>query len=391
MRLGVVLVLSIVSVTGCGSDRAAGPSQGNPPPTGNPSFVALVAGSAHTCGITSSGAAYCWGGNKYAQLGDGTTTDRLTPVAVHGSLKFTALAASAAYTCGLTNAAAYCWGDNFYSQLGTGSGSGTEYCTPGTTYPCSKTPVIVSGGLKFSALSTFADHTCGVMSGAVYCWGVNDLGQLGNGSITRSATPVAVSGDLTLTALAVGSSGGGHTCAVASSGAAYCWGYNGYGQLGLGSNVGPESCNVGSPTDNPCSKTPLAVSGGLAFSSLGTGSGYTCALSPGGTPYCWGYNFAGQLGNATTANSSTPVPVSGSLAFSALSIGLWHVCGLTSSGAAYCWGRNFLGELGNGSSTGPETCGNEGCSKTPIAVSGGMSFTSLAVGGAHTCGLTSVG
>src|SRR5439155_1100776 len=181
------------------------------------------------------------------QLGDGTSgTDRLTPVAVSGGLTFAAVSAGQFYhTCGVTtSAAAYCWGQNGSGQLGSG------------TTTSSLIPVAVSGGLTFAAVSAGASETCGVTtSGAAYCWGYNGYGELGTGTTTGSLIPVAVSGGLTFAAVSVGGAGstiGPHTCGVTPGGAAYCWGYNGYGQLGDG-------------TSGTNRLTPIAVSGGLTF------------------------------------------------------------------------------------------------------------------------------
>src|SRR5438034_445795 len=157
-----------------------------------------------------------------------------------------------------------------------------------------------------------------------------------------------------------------HTCGLASTGAASCWGDNSKGQVG--------SDPIGSLI-----LIPVAVSGGRTFSALAAGWTHNCGLTSAGAAYCWGDNSTGQLGNGSTSNSSTPVAVSGGLSFSALALGGHLSCGLTSAGAAYCWGYNAYGELGNGSTTN---------TLTPVAVSGGLSFSNITTGGGHTCGLT---
>ena len=285
--------------------------------------------------------------------GSFTTTPRLTPVAVSGSLSFSAVAAGGSlfvgnstygavqesHTCGLTGTGtAYCWGDNDHGELGTGS------TTP------SPTPLAVSGGLRFSAIVAGPIHSCGLTAGgAAYCWGANGYGQLGDGSTTTPRLiPVAVSGGLTFSALAAGGvfcSGPNpcppgytsHTCGLASDGAAYCWGNNFYGELGDGST-----------TDR---STPVPVSGGLRFQGLAAGYEHTCGLTNSGAAYCWGRNVYGQLGNGSTTSSSVPVRVAGGLSFSALAAGGYHTCGLASAGAAHCWGSNVYGQLGDGSTT----------------------------------------
>ncbi len=278
------------------------------PVPGGHEFIALTIGDGfgpgHACGLTTSGAGYCWGNNTSGQVGDGTTSGdqiqngwavRTTPVAVVGGLSFSALTAGLFHTCGLTTSGtAYCWGDNESGQLGDGS-----------TAAYSSAPVAVAGGLRLVSLSAGGSGACGLTTGgAIYCWGPNAAGSLGDGSTTSSSVPVAVSGGLTFSAVSVGS---GHACGLTSNGAAYCWGWNADGQLGTGNNTGPEQCSAG----NPCSTRPVAVTGGLRFAGLSAGGQVTCGVTPSGTTYCWGDNRYGQLGNGTTINSSEPVQVAG--------------------------------------------------------------------------------
>lgn len=327
------------------------------------SFGSVTAGGVHTCGLSNAGAAYCWGANYSGQLGNGSITGpescthglacSRTPVAVTGGLSFSALTLGW-FTCGLTSSgAAYCWGS---------------------------VPVAVTGGLTFSALTAgWGKHSCGLAaSGEAFCWGDNEGGQLGNGSKGGgSLVPVAVTGGLTFSAVSAGAQ---FTCGLSTSGAAFCWGYNNVGQLGTGSNTGPELCAGPGPGD-PCSTVPAPVTGGLTFSAVSAGAYHSCGLTTAGAAYCWGMNDGGQLGSGSTTNSSVPVLVTGGLTFSGLSAGEVHTCGLTSSGAAYCWGWNS-GRLGDGSTINR---------LSPAAVSGGLTFRSLSGGSSHTCGVTTGG
>jgi alpha-tubulin suppressor-like RCC1 family protein len=372
-------------------------------------FSSLAAGYFHTCALSASGGVWCWGGNNFGQLGDGSTTMRLKAVAVTtltsgvleigagyvhtcarlatgvkcwGSNEFgqlgdntqinnsqptpvtglpagvTALAVGGSHTCVLTGSAARCWGWDNYGQLGNGS-------PPVMVLP---TPVsgLASGA---AALSSGALHTCALaLGGQAWCWGNNGSGQLGNDTTIHSGTPVAVQslpGNVTLLA-----ADEAHTCALLGSGGVWCWGANGSGQLGSG------SFSLNSPL-------PVGVSGlsGGVIDIAAKGD-HTCALiSPGGMVKCWGLNNMGQLGDGTTANRSKPVTVNGPAGgYTALAAGLYHTCALTSHGTVQCWGDNEYGQLGDGSTA---------TRLTPTYVSGLSGVVSLAAGADHTCALTS--
>jgi uncharacterized protein YjdB len=288
-----------------------------------PAFTSLTVGARTACGLTADGSAYCWNGG----LGVGGWSE--TPVAVSGGVQFTSLAAGGGvvdissdadiqtHICGLiVGGAAYCWGANSSGQLGTGTESDNAR------------PQAVSGGVSFATLGAGGNYTCGLTFwGTAYCWGDNGLGQLGNGLPSRSVNvPTAVSGGLTFKTIAAGS---WHTCALTTSGTAYCWGWNNGGQLGNGSHAN--------------SAVPVAVAGGLSFVSIVTGAWHSCALTAAGQAYCWGSNSWGNLGAGPGGDALSPVPVSGGLTFATLATGPWasHTCGSTTSGLVYCWGHPY--------------------------------------------------
>jgi alpha-tubulin suppressor-like RCC1 family protein len=304
--------------------------------SGGLTFASISAGGLHTCGVTTGGAAYCWGLGSYGELGNGAYSESHTPVPVSGGLTFTTVSAGVYHTCGVTTSgAAYCWGDNGGGDLGDSS------------YSSSNTPVAVAGGLVFTAVSAGYEHSCGVTTGgAAYCWGSGEDGDLGIGSLASSNAPVSVSGGLTFAA--VSAEADPTSCGLTTGGAAYCWGWNAYGQLGDGST-------------STLSTSPVPVSGGLTFTAISAGDVQACGLTGSGAAYCWGGNVFGELGDGTTTNRHTPVAVSGGLTFTAVSSGRQHTCGLATSGIAYCWGANVQGELGNRSNVD---------SSVPVRVSG---------------------
>jgi alpha-tubulin suppressor-like RCC1 family protein len=186
---------------------------------------AITAGLDYTCAVTSVGAAKCWGENSFGKLGDGTTADRELPADVSG-LGSGVAAISAAdalgHTCALTSAGGVkCWGNNAFGELGNG------------TTTTRLTPVGVSGLAGAAAVSAGGFYSCAITSaGGLACWGDNSDGALGDGTTTDRAMPVDVSG-LT-TGVAAVATGLSHACAVTNAGAVKCWGNNAFGELGDG-------------------------------------------------------------------------------------------------------------------------------------------------------------
>jgi alpha-tubulin suppressor-like RCC1 family protein len=234
------------------------------------------------------------------------------------------------------------------------------------------------------------------VAGGVKCWGDNDHGQLGDGTNETSLGPVEASG--LSSGVAVVSAGFDHTCALTMAGGVKCWGGNFSGQLGDGTSAGPETCTVsGTSYTFACSTTPVDVTGlSSGVAAISSGDRHTCAITSAGGVKCWGANFAGQLGDGTSAGpetctvgatsyacSTTPVDVtglsSGVVAVSAGAAGFAHTCALTMAGGVKCWGASFSGILGDGSTT-------------PVDVSGLTSdVAAVSAGGYHACALTTAG
>jgi alpha-tubulin suppressor-like RCC1 family protein len=297
---------------------------------GGHTFAFVAAGSRHSCGITSTGEAYCWGDNSLGQLGDGSTTASLVPVRVTGGHQFASVTVGIFHSCGVTTGnEVYCWGDNRLGQLGDGSQSP------------SASPVPVAANVLFRAVRAGLHHNCGVTTAnQAYCWGFDLFGQVGNGTATLAVTsPVEVVGGHSFVAVAAGHV---HSCAIALDGAAYCWGEGSL--LGDGSGLSRLA--------------PVQVAGGpfaTAEGALAAGQEHSCALTPTGAAYCWGHNDLGELGDRSTIDRSTPVQVSGGLNFAAISVGVFHTCGATPPPAAvaFCWGDDGNGQLG---ADPPESC-----------------------------------
>jgi len=302
-------------------------------------------GQGSACGI-AAGLAYCWGSDQTGALGTDSEGSSLVPVPVGGLLagqRVTDITVGAEHACALSGGV-YCWGANDVGQLGDLIEA-----------DMSPVPIEVStnealAGKTVSAISAGDSHTCVIASGAVYCWGSNEDGQLGNPGVgTWAGTPVAVApGVLANTTVTAISAGGNHTCALAG-GKAYCWGDNFAGETGTGSILSEVA-------------TPLAVDAsgvlkGLTMTAISSGDHVTCALGlvGGGArrAFCWGLGAAGQLGDGLKKSSAAPVAVitAGPLKdmnLSSISVDRLGGCAVA-AGKAYCWGSGSFGRLGNNS------------------------------------------
>jgi alpha-tubulin suppressor-like RCC1 family protein len=334
--------------------------------------AAIAAGRYHTCAVTAGGGAKCWGYNGYGELGDGTTTQRSTPLDVVGLASgVAAIAAGGYHTCALTGGRVKCWGWNAYGQLG--DGTTTQRSTPLDV-------VGLAGGV--AAIAAGGYHTCALTAGGgAKCWGWNGSGQLGDGTYTDRSAPLDVVG--LASGVAAVAAGWAHTCALTTGGGVgtpprqqfggvKCWGYNGCGQLGDGTTAG--------------SSTPVDVVGlASGVAAVAVGWYHTCALTTGGGVRCWGCNGSGQLGDGTTTQHSTPVDVVGlASGVAAVAAGGSHTCALTTGGGVRCWGDDSRGQLGDGWTS--------AASSTPVDVVGlGSGVAAIAAGGNDTCVLTAGG
>lgn len=390
------------------------------------SGVTNIAAGKFSAYAVSGGAIYAWGYNADGQLGVGDTTDRSLPVAVAGDLAertITLVAAGDAHALAITDDnQLFSWGSNIYGQLGNGTTTSSNSPISITT---STTPIDVVAGLGYSLY--LGDD------GSIYAWGNNSNGQLGDGTTTQRTSPVAVAGDLTSETVSQISAGDQHTVALTASGAVYAWGYNNNGQLG---DLTTTQRTVPTLVDN------TGILAGSTVESVSAGGNSSSVTLSDGMVASWGWNLYGQLGNQSTASALTPsvlrqpnyskvllggtearvlnvsdgsitfiapahaagtvdlqlladgvdtatanniytyvassnspaptitdispnvdtlmggttVTITGSGfaesgRFSKVAVGGEHACGVTTSGKVYCWGRNDQGQLGTGSTT----------------------------------------
>jgi alpha-tubulin suppressor-like RCC1 family protein len=339
-----------------------------------------------TCGI-SSGQLWCWGVNSYGQLGVTPSAATSVPFRVGTDADWEQVSAGFEHTCGIRGGALYCWGANaahndgtpFYGRLGLGATyDGTELVD---------TPTRVGTGTDWTQVACGKSHSCGVRGGAVYCWGRNQQGQLGdaNGG-TDSDVPVQENSAATDWVMVTANRYHGHSCGIRDDGTdrtLWCWGDNGYGQLGLG--------------DSTDYDTPQQVGAATDWAVVTAGGRYSCGLRDDGTDqtlWCWGRNSWGQLGVDDTSDYDTPQQVGSATDWVDVSAGKSATCGI-SGGDLYCWGKNSYLQCGLGTDlSGLTSCTEDGymyyC-QMPELADDTATWLDVEIDGAHTCGLASDG
>ncbi len=344
-------------------------------------FERVEAAGSSTCGTDTNGVDYCWGRDLRGVLGNdnSSSSDQTTGSIVDANLNFTSMTGRSLHMCGLTDTGeAHCWGWNDSGQIGNGRLSIFGECSQPSQ--C-ESPSRVDTSETFDVISAGGSHTCAInTTGGAFCWGNGSQGQVGfdpSAAPANTNRPVPVAGSLTFSAIAAG---GEHTCAISSTdGRAYCWGDNSEGQLGTNTSI-----------DQPI---PTLIDSTESFSDIAAGPTHTCAVTTGGDVYCWGCNSDGQLGAGFIGTDGapndgnlcdalrTPQLVSSAATFTNVTVGSSHTCAITDTGGAFCWGANDANQRGDGSA-------NTFSQPTPQAVSGGLSFTSIDAGSAHTCAVS---
>ncbi len=287
------------------------------------------------------------------------------------------ISAGRAHACGITpQHVAYCWGRNAEGELG--NPAVTAPC-PGSGEACSAKPVRVATTVLFASISAGHGFTCALTtSGVAYCWGNNGSGQLGTGSQVSSGRPAKVA--IASIAFQSISAGDAHACALTSAGAAYCWGSNAGGQLGTGRAGGGHT-------------VPVAVSGHLVFRTISAGYYHTCGVTRDGKAYCWGRNDQGEVGDSLRQASAVPARVARAAAFRLVQAAgqFDYSCAVDADGALSCWGANCFNQLGVDSLT--EQCGTPPmpCSTRPSAVRATTTFQTVGAAFSHSCALTTAG
>ena len=295
--------------------------------------VALTAGASHTCALNDAGSVFCWGANAERQLGSATHINSSVPVPVERLPDTPAieLAAGNAFSCALLEGGeVWCWGSDADGQHGD------------AMVDSDGAPSRAELSMAATAVTAGAGHACAIAAGDVYCWGRNDVLQIGvpsaGGRHLTEPAKVDVAG-LEGDALEV-SAGATHTCALFVGGVVYCWGANDTRQLGTAATAQPS----GPTRVIPTASTTYGVQ---------AGGGFSCLLQN-NRGKCWGAAAQGRLGDGTGGQPRhQPADVIGNGApvtdMVSMALGAEHACAVLHGGRVVCWGSNDYGELGQGS------------------------------------------
>ncbi|MDX6276400.1 MAG: hypothetical protein QOJ72_528 [Nocardioidaceae bacterium] len=350
LRLLAATVVAIGSlVTVSGSAQAS-----------TPEWNSIATGGQHACGIRTGGSLYCWGANSFGQVGDGSTSPRTSPRRI-GTSHWLSVAAGRVSTCGIrSDRLLYCWGYNGFG--GVGDGTTVDRTTPRRV-----------GSAHWLQVTVGQSGTCGITtSHKLYCWGNNDEGELATGD-DRLFTPVPrrVGTSSSWTHVTAGFF---HLCATTDSHRLYCWGYDAFGQVGIGADI----ASVAPPTV----RTVTRVGTKSDWTMAAAGGEGSCGLRTGGRAFCWGSNADGRIGDGTTDDRSAPVQAGEDFAeWSTIATGDNHTCAVSTHHALDCWGLNFVGQLG---------VGDTATRVTPAREDRGFGdWKTVAVGDSFSCGLRS--
>ncbi len=335
-----------------GSSQQLSPTQVD----GGAVYLKVETGGGQGCGINASSKLRCWGFNSYGQVGDNSTTARFTPVNVDNAEDYQAIGLGYQHSCAISSSGALkCWGRNQYGQLGDNS----------TTN--SIVPKVIDTGVNYQSVSGSSRHTCGITStGVLKCWGDNANGQLGDGTTTASLVPKVIDSGVSYSYVETDYNGIQLTCGITTAGILKCWGKNANGLVGDGSYTNRLA--------------PVVVDAVNTYTKVSIGVGHACALTTGNTLMCWGSNTDGQTYGVPVPNATTPETIIPAKVWKTLSRGSNATCAIDSNDKLFCWGPNTHGQVGDGTKY---------VRAEPVPIMKDKNFISISTGQINTCAVDS--
>jgi alpha-tubulin suppressor-like RCC1 family protein len=330
----------------------------------------------HTCAIAANGGLWCWGPNSYGILGDGTTLQRSVPVQVGSDTNWAQVHAGSSSTCGLRDdQTLWCWGHNGFGEMGDGTTS-TGRLSPGQ----------VGSDANWAQASNAGVYNCSLRDDqTLWCWGRNDVGQLGDGTTTDRHLPAQLGTDADWTSV---SSGYMNTvCAIRADQTLWCWDENSRGKVGdgtvetrhapvqVGSGAdwaqvsvggvatcglrddqtlwcwGEESYGIVGGDTSERRRSPMQIGSGDNWTQVAVGGRHACAIRADHTLWCWGSNTSGALANPSVADQHAPQQVGADTDWMQVSAGFNAACGVRADETVWCWGENAKGQVGNATTT----------------------------------------
>ena len=317
-------------------------------------WQSVSGGVEFTVAIKTDGTLWGWGKNSSGQLGDGTTTNRTSPIQIGSATNWQKVFAGDFHTLAIkTDGTLWAWGSNSSGKLGDG------------TTTNSTAPVQIGSATNWQTVAASEDHTVALKTdGTLWAWGDNSFGRLGDGTTTNRSAPTQIGSATDWTAIAAG---GKFSLAVKSTGTLWAWGENGSGQMANGATGGQNN-------------SPTQVGSATNWQKVAASYNSAIATKTDGTLWGWGNNNNGQVGDGTTTLRTTPVQIGSATDWQSITAHYGTNAAIKTTGTLWTWGDNQAGQLANGTTTN---------GTSPTQIGSATNWQTIAMGGVHFAAINS--